>query len=216
MSAHFAELRPVYVAGVGLHAYQAASGTSYVELGLAAVRAALADAGLPWSEVEASFVGTATLGIAGGRAMLKHLGPSGAPILHVENASASGSAAFRQACVEVASGLADVALAVGVDKPANVTHAYKHTGEPTLVGEAVALPTHFALVASEYVAAHGLKPADVAAAGGEEPRQRGEEPLRPAAQGAHPGRGVGEPYRLGPPDRPAVLPGGGRAPRRPW
>jgi acetyl-CoA acetyltransferase len=157
-----ANLRPVYVAGIGLHAYQASSTASYVALGLTAARAALSDSGLPWSAVEASFVGTATLGIAGGRAMLKHLGPNDAPILHVENASASGSAAFRQACIEVASGLVDVAIAVGVDKPAIVAHAYKNTGAPNLVGEAIALPTHFALVASEYAAAHRLTAADLA------------------------------------------------------
>lgn len=155
-------LRPVYAVGGGLHPYQAGSAASYVELGLVAVRAALDDAGVNWAENEASFVGTATLGIAGGRAMLRHLGASTAQILHVENASASGSAAFRAACLEVASGLADIAIAVGVDKPNVVQHAYLATGIPSLVGDAVALPTHFALVASEYAAANGLGPADIA------------------------------------------------------
>lgn len=155
-------LRPVYAVGGGLHPYRAASAASYVELGLTAVRAALADAGVGWADNDASFVGTATLGVAGGRAMLRHLGASTAQILHVENASASGSAAFRAACVEVGSGLAEVAVAVGVDKPNVVQHAYQMTGIPSPVGDAVALPTHFALVASEYAAANGLKAEDIA------------------------------------------------------
>lgn len=162
MAKGLSDMRPIFVVGGGLHRYQQASETTYVELGLAAVRAALADAGVDWRENEASFVGTATLGIAGGRAMLKHLGSSTAQILHVENASASGSAAFRAACIEVASGMSDIALAVGVDKPNIVQHAYTTTGVLSLVGEAVALPTHFALLAGEYLARYGLGPADIA------------------------------------------------------
>ena len=49
--------------------------------------------------------------------MLRYLGMTGLRVSQVENASATGSTAFRQAVAEVASGLADVAIAVGVDKP---------------------------------------------------------------------------------------------------
>jgi hypothetical protein len=41
------DLRPAYVVGIGLHRYQFLSATTYIELGLAAVRAALADANIP-------------------------------------------------------------------------------------------------------------------------------------------------------------------------
>ena len=51
-----------------------------------------------------AYVATALLGMAVGRPMLRHLGATGLPITHIENASASGSTAFRQACIEVASG----------------------------------------------------------------------------------------------------------------
>ncbi len=40
-----ADMRPVYVVGIGLHPYQNRSDTTYVTLGLRAVREALADAG---------------------------------------------------------------------------------------------------------------------------------------------------------------------------
>ena len=42
------------------------------------------------------------------------LGLTGAPIVNVENASASGSSAFREAYYAVADGRCDIALAVGV------------------------------------------------------------------------------------------------------
>jgi acetyl-CoA acetyltransferase len=111
------DLRPVYVVGIGLHPYQYPTDTSYVELGLRAIREALHDGDLTWPSVDAAFVGTARLGMAAGVPMLRYLGMTGLPVSQVENASATGSTAFRQAVVEVGSGLAEVALAVGVDKP---------------------------------------------------------------------------------------------------
>ena len=48
------EMRPVYVVGIGLHRYQRMSETSYVTLGLTAVREALADAKIEWRAVESA------------------------------------------------------------------------------------------------------------------------------------------------------------------
>src|SRR5216684_8943450 len=115
------DMRPVYVVGIGLHRYQRLSETSYVTLGLTAVREALADAALEWRSVESAYTGTALIGMAASRPMLRHLGATGIPMAQVENASASGSTAVRQACLDVASGIADVSLAVGVDKPGPVS-----------------------------------------------------------------------------------------------
>jgi acetyl-CoA acetyltransferase len=145
------DLRPVFVVGIGLHRYQRLSDTTYVDLGLAAVRAALADAHLPWSEVQSAYTGTALIGMAASRPMLRHLGATGIPMAQVENASASGSTAFRQACLEVASGVADVALAVGVDKPGPVAAAPGKTNLRDLVGARVVPFTHFALLANDYM-----------------------------------------------------------------
>lgn len=156
------DLRPVYVIGVGWHRYQFASETSYVTLGLTAVRAALTDAGIKWPSVESAYVATALLPMAPGRAMLRHLGATGLQIIHVENASASGSAAFRQACLEIASGTSDVVLAMGVDKPARVVLGERVTGTPNLAEDAIAPVTHFALLADQYVHRYGVTPQDIA------------------------------------------------------
>src|SRR5688500_3860639 len=107
---------PVYVIGIGLHPYQFPSETTYVQLGLHAVREALADAGIEWKQLPMAVVGTAALGMAAGRVMLRHLGSTGLEVEQVENASASGSTAFRIACLQVASGERDTAIAIGVDK----------------------------------------------------------------------------------------------------
>jgi len=162
MSRRLSELRPVYVVGIGWHRYQNPSETSYVTLGLTAIRAALADAKLEWPLVESSYIGTGLLGMAAGRAMLKHLGASGRPLVHIENASASGSAAFRHACIEVAAGISDVALAIGCDKRNPVVRGFTRTGIGTLADDAIVPFTHFALLTNEYAARYRVTPADIA------------------------------------------------------
>lgn len=152
--------RPVFVAGIGFHRYQFMSDTTYVELGLTAVREALADVGLPWSAIESAYVAKALLPMAVGRPMLRHLGATGIPIVHVENASASGSAAFRHAVMEVALGLVDVALVIGVDKMMPPGRA--ETGIPHLADDAIVPFTHFALLADAYCARSGAKFEDIA------------------------------------------------------
>jgi acetyl-CoA acetyltransferase len=73
----------------------------------------------------------------------------------VENASASGSTAFRQACIEVASGLVDIAIAVGVDKPLNISSPQRAAGARDMVGSRVVPFTHFALLAARYMHDYG-------------------------------------------------------------
>jgi acetyl-CoA acetyltransferase len=155
--------RPVHVIGTGLHRYQSPSATTFVDLGLTAVRAALADAGdLPWPEVEAAFVGSALLGMAPGRVLLSRLGATGLAIQQCENASASGSTAVALAALEVASGRSDVALALGVDKAEGWRVAPARAGIESLVGGTVVPFTHFALLANRYMSEHGVSAEQVA------------------------------------------------------
>lgn len=162
MSKVLNELRPVYVVGIGLHPYQYLSETPYVALGLRAVREAISDAGIEWPAVDSAYVAKALLPMAPGRPMLRHLGSHGLPIVHVENASASGSAAFRHACFEVAAGLAEMSLAVGVDKPTKVVRGETLTGIPHLANDAIVPFTHFALLADEYAHKYKVNLDDVA------------------------------------------------------
>lgn len=154
--------RPAYVVGIGLHAYQRVTETPYPVLGLTAVREALHDARIEWSAVESVYHGTALLGMASTRAMLRHLGGSGISMQQVENASASGSTAFRLATLEVATGVSDVALAIGVDKPAARPLAASQTGMRSIEGGRVVPFTHFALLAQRYMERHNATPEDFA------------------------------------------------------
>ncbi|GHJ61274.1 thiolase [Nocardioides sp. OK12] len=155
--------RPVYVAGVGWHPYQKPSRTPYVQLGLTAVREALGDSGLEWRHVDSAYTATAMLGMAAGRPLYKHLGATGLPMVQVENASASGSTAFRLACHDVAAGTSDVSLVLGVDKMTGPGRVPSPTGVPSLAEKYVPPMAHFALLAAEYMHTYGATPEQLAA-----------------------------------------------------
>lgn len=157
-----ADMRPVYVVGIGLHPYQNRSDTTYVTLGLRAVREALADAGITWPDVESAYIGNALVGMAAGAGMLRYLGMTGIPFAQVENASASGSTAVRQAAMEVAAGFTDVSLAMGVD-----TVDQWRTGPAKArvrgLADSLAAPfTHFAMLTEKYMQESGATPEQIA------------------------------------------------------
>jgi acetyl-CoA acetyltransferase len=153
----------VQVIGIGLHPYQFPSDTPYVHLGLTAIREALRDAGVDWPQVQAAYVGTAAVGMAAGRVMLRHLGSTGLEVMQVENASASGSTAFRQGCQAVANGEHDLVLAVGVDKFGHGRRASGSDGLTALSPTASIPLAKFALLARRYLRDGGLKIESLAA-----------------------------------------------------
>ncbi|GEC08881.1 putative lipid-transfer protein Ltp1 [Streptomyces spinoverrucosus] len=108
----------VAVLGAGMHPW-GKWGRGFVEYGVAAARAALADAGLEWRQV-GSIVGADTVrsgypGYVAGAAFAKALGWQGARVTSVYAACASGAQAISTARAQILSGLADVVLVVGAD-----------------------------------------------------------------------------------------------------
>jgi acetyl-CoA acetyltransferase len=177
-------MRTAWVIGVGLHPYERPSDTPYTQLGVTAIRAALADGGLAWQDVQTAYTGTATTSMALSRLMYRHLGATGIPMMQVENASASGSSAFRQAYLDVAYGVHDVAIAVGVDKPLTLTSPQKAAGISDLVGNRVLPVTHFALLASRYMHDTGATREQIAAVAVKNSRNAAHNPFaqRPKAR----------------------------------
>ncbi|KOU17118.1 lipid-transfer protein [Streptomyces sp. WM6368] len=94
-------------------------GRSFVEYGRTAARAALADAGLGWTDVQ-SIVGADTVrsgypGYVAGATFAQALGWQGARVTSVYAACASGAQAIGAARAQILAGLADVVLVVGAD-----------------------------------------------------------------------------------------------------
>ena len=82
--------------------------------GVQAARAALADAGIPWSRVRAAFGGSDAAGNAD--TLVADLGLTGIPFVNVKNGCATGGSALISAVNAIRGGMADVVLAVGFDK----------------------------------------------------------------------------------------------------
>ena len=108
------------VAGGGMVPFGRYPDRSIADLGAEAAFAALADANTTWQATEVMYCGAAGAGMTPGTRVGAEMGLTGAPIINVENASASGSSAFRSACMEVTSGNVEIALAVGVGKFGNM------------------------------------------------------------------------------------------------
>ncbi len=115
-------MRDVAVVGAGMTNFGKFLDRSMKDLAGEAVKGALDSAGIDKSKLEAAVVGNATAGLITGQEMirgqvvLRELGIGGIPIINTENACASSSTAFHVAWLYVASGMYDVALAVGMEK----------------------------------------------------------------------------------------------------
>lgn len=109
-------MREVVVAGVGMGRFGRFADTTAVDHGVHASLLALADAGLTWQEVGVFYCGASSVGNIPGNFIADRLGRTGVEVVNVDNASASGSTAFRLAHLAVATGVADVAMACGVGK----------------------------------------------------------------------------------------------------
>jgi acetyl-CoA acetyltransferase len=110
------------IAGVGMTAFGKHMDRGLKSLGAEAVQAALTDAGVEAKALEAAYVGNAAAGLVTGQesirgqVILRSIGLGRLPVVNVENACASGSTAFNQACAMVSAGLYDIVLALGVEK----------------------------------------------------------------------------------------------------
>jgi acetyl-CoA acetyltransferase len=110
-------MEDVYVAGTGMLRFGRYPDRDVAQLGAEAALLALADAGVTMRDVGLLAAGCLFQANAMvGQRILQQVGQTGIPVVNVANACATGSTAFREAWVTVASGQADVALAVGVEQ----------------------------------------------------------------------------------------------------
>src|SRR5262245_48634250 len=110
-------MRDVYVAGVAMIRFGRYPDRDVPDLGGEAILLALQDAGLGIRDVEYMAAGCLLQANAMvGQRILQEIGQTGIPVVNVANACATGSTAFREAVLSVASGEVDVALAVGVEQ----------------------------------------------------------------------------------------------------
>ncbi|GJH24247.1 thiolase family protein [Caballeronia novacaledonica] len=115
-------MRKVVIGGVGMTPFGKFLERNLKSLAEEAVSLALKDAHVGVNDVDRVFFGNAAAGVVTGQEMiraqssLRNTGLDGKPMFNIENACASGSSALNLAWLAVASGQAETALVVGVEK----------------------------------------------------------------------------------------------------
>ncbi|MEO6437291.1 MAG: thiolase domain-containing protein, partial [Tepidisphaeraceae bacterium] len=164
---------PVYVIGVGRTDFKRnlrKEGRGLRDLIVEAARAAIADAGIDPADVQSGVVGNFAAGLF---TRQLHLGSMlidvdeklrGIPTLHTEAACASGGVAVLTGAQQVAGGIHDVVLVVGVEQQKTMTPAEvgdvlgaagDYAAEKATYGDYM-FPRLFARIAEIYGKRHGL------------------------------------------------------------
>jgi acetyl-CoA C-acetyltransferase len=163
-------MREVAVVGVGMTPFGELWHHSLRSLSVEAALEAMRDAGA--DALDGVYLGN----MAGGQFVgQEHLGPlladqlglRGVPVTRVESACASGGVALRSAFLEVASGMSDLVLAVGVEKMndgADATNVLATAADQeTEAYHGITFPGLYAMIARAHMAQYGTTLEDLAA-----------------------------------------------------
>lgn len=108
--------RDVVVAGVGMIPFtKPGANEPYPQMAAKATRAALADAGIGFEQLQQAYVGYVYGDSTAGQCALYEVGMTGIPVINVNNNCSTGSTALFLARQAVASGVADCVLALGFE-----------------------------------------------------------------------------------------------------
>jgi sterol carrier protein 2 len=106
-----------YVTGVGMIPFaKPGASAPYHEMGAAAARAALQDAGLAYEDIEQAYAGYVYGDSTCGQKALYGVGMTGIPIVNVNNNCSTGSTALYLARQAVSSGAAECVLVLGFEQ----------------------------------------------------------------------------------------------------
>lgn len=170
-------MRQVSILGVGMGKFGRFPDIPVENLGAEAVNAAVCDAGIETSLIEAAYCGHVSQGMTLGERILDRVGIAGIPTINVENACASSSTALNIAWLSVAAGQHDAVLVIGAEKMRSGLLPLTNLTEGDLeafIGKTI--PSLSALMASRYAADFGITPQDLAAVSVKNSRQAAMNP----------------------------------------
>lgn len=113
-------MKNVAVIGAGISPFGRHDTLLYNEIGRPVVNEALENATIDRKLVQSCYYGT-TGGVGVGHEIMNEAGMIGIPITRVVNACSSGSNAFRLAYMDIAAGMSDCVMALGIEKMKNVS-----------------------------------------------------------------------------------------------
>jgi len=148
----------VQLVGAGIHKFGRTDGVSGLEMGVTAVRSALADAAVDWKDIQFVFGGSADCGAVD--SILPILGYTGIPTINVANGCATGGSSLVSAVAAINSGEYELGIVLGFDKHARGAFNAKPEafGLPHWYGQAGFMLTtqFFAMKIKRYMWEHGI------------------------------------------------------------
>jgi len=167
-------MRNVAVIGAGVSPFGRLDALLYQEIGRPPVNDAIENAGIDRKLIQSCYYGTCG-GVGVGHEIMSETGLIGIPITRVVNACSSGSNAFRLAYMDIASGMSDCVIAMGIEKMKNASmavvgggtrfqieaKAYSY-GSPFSGGGGGGMPAGFALMGRAHMKMFGTKREDFA------------------------------------------------------
>jgi acetyl-CoA C-acetyltransferase len=154
----------VGIIGAGIYPFGRHPGVTGLQMAVAAARAALADAGVSWPEIDFAAGGSDAAGNADTSVAM--LGLTGVPFVNVRNGCATGGSALTVAHAMLRAGSADLALVVGFDKhpPGAFNPEPEDWGLGRWYGETGLMLTtqFFAMKIQRYMSEHGISTATLA------------------------------------------------------
>ena len=167
-------MRNVAVIGAGVSPFGRLDKLLYQEIGRPAVNDAIENSDIDRKLIQSCYYGTCG-GVGVGHEIMNETGLIGIPITRVVNACSSGSNAFRLAYMDIASGMSDCVIAMGIEKMKDVSmmvvgggtrfqiegKAYSY-GFPVAIGGGGGMPAGFALMARDHMKEYGTKNEDIA------------------------------------------------------
>jgi len=107
-------MNDVAIIGVGLHPFGRFEGKSAMQMGAEAIQAALADAGIDWTQVQFGVGGSYE--VSNPDAVTRLVGLTGIPFTDVYNACATAATATQVCANIIRLGQYDIGIAIGLDK----------------------------------------------------------------------------------------------------
>lgn len=150
--------REVVIMGCGLHPFGRFPDKSVQDLGREAIEQAVDDARISFRDLQIAYTGRVFSGMGAGLGVVNELGQLGIPVINMEMACASSSAAFIQARHVVEAGIYDAVLVVGFEKMARgLIEIDEATSYGTQMGFNV-MPGSYAMNARRYMHQWGATP----------------------------------------------------------
>ena len=158
-------MREVFVIGVGQSMFGKMPDKTIQELGSQAVSEAFKDAGINPRDLHVAYACRGRFGRVTAQSILKGFGVAGIEMINVENACAGGSTAVRCLWKDIATGIHDMGIAIGVESMTTLPTAGKliRAGDEDLNAKlGMTMPGLFGLIGKRMMETRGFTREDLA------------------------------------------------------